>query len=110
MLQHELGVGLVVRRSDLVRLARHALHPFALVGGIERLIEALLERVLIARVRALNPSIADEGGSAAIVTEASRQVACKVVRASREAIARHFDEAMLRVSMGALLLRLLLAC
>jgi hypothetical protein len=40
-----------MRGPDLVRRARHTLHPSPLIGGIERAIEALLERVLIARVR-----------------------------------------------------------
>ena len=52
-LEHELRVGLVVRRADLVRLGGHPFEPAAHFAGIKLLVEARLERRLGARVARL---------------------------------------------------------
>ena len=49
LLQHEVGIGLVVRRTDMVRLGRHAFKPGALIRWIELRVEFLLHRRLLGR-------------------------------------------------------------
>lgn len=65
--EHELGIRLVVRRTDVVRLRRHLLQPCPLVGWIEKAVEFFLQPDLFQRVRAgeseqVRGSIARSGG------------------------------------------------
>ena len=49
--QRELGIGLVVRRADLVGLRRHLLQPRLLIGGNQDRIELRLQSGLVRRAR-----------------------------------------------------------
>ena len=51
LFEHELGIGLVVGRPDVVRLGRQALQPRSLIGRIKPGIEFRFQRPLIRGIR-----------------------------------------------------------
>ena len=55
LFEHELGIGLVVGRPDVVRLGRQELQPRSLIGRIKPGIEFRFKRLLIGGIRGGKP-------------------------------------------------------